>query len=206
MRFDVPTLFAGGRLCLDFVNTSCQRRGVDVELIGSGEELREWLRLAEGVMGTPLCPDDAVWEAGYGERVLPRALGLRAALHDLVLSVIERASAPLEALETVNAVLRENPMYSQLGSDGAGFREIVSVRHPDDRWLVLIAKDAIDLLCSSDLSLVRQCECPTCVRVFYDSTKNHRRRWCVEKCGSLPKAAAYYRRKVARASQAKSGE
>lgn len=206
IRFGVPTLFAGGRLCLDFVNTSCQRLGVELEFLGSGEELRQWLRLAESVTGKPLCPDDRVWEAGYGENVLPRAIELRTALHDLVLSVIERMPTPAAALETVNAVLRENPLYSQIENDGEGFRETVSVFHSDDRWLVTIAKDALDLLCYSDLSLLRQCECPTCVRVFYDTTKNHKRRWCVEKCGSKPKAAAYYRRKVAKAAQARRPE
>jgi len=206
VSFDVPTLFAGGRLCLDFVNTSCHRRGVDLELIGSSEELRRWLRLAESVIEKPLCPDDRVWDAGYGESVLPRAIGLRTALHDLVRSVIEKTPAPAAALEIVNAVLRENPTYAQIGSGGEGFRDSVSVSHPDDRWLVVIAQDAVDLLCHGDLSLLRKCECPTCVRVFYDTTKNHKRRWCVEKCGSKPKAAAYYRRKVAKAAQAKSGE
>jgi predicted RNA-binding Zn ribbon-like protein len=200
-NLDVPTLFAGGRLCLDFVNTACERRGVALELLGSSEALRNWLRLAEGVAGMPLCPGDEAWDAGYGERALPRAIGLRTALNDLVRSVLEGTPAPASALEVVNAVLRENPAYPQIADDGGGFREAVAVCHPDDRWLVEIAKDAVDLLCHSDLSLLRRCECPTCVRVFYDTTKNHRRRWCVEKCGSKPKAAAYYRRKVARAAR-----
>ncbi|RYG86831.1 MAG: hypothetical protein EON58_21290, partial [Alphaproteobacteria bacterium] len=90
ISLDTPTLFAGGRLCLDFVNTAFQNRGVHVELLGSGEALRRWLRLAEGVTGKMLSPDDAAWNAGYGERVLPKVIRLRNALHDLVLSVIEK--------------------------------------------------------------------------------------------------------------------
>lgn len=200
--FDIPTLFAGGRLCLDFVNTSCENRGVKLEFLGSGEELRKWLCQAESVTGRALCPDDALWETGYGEHILPRAIQLRAALHNLVLSIIEKTPVPPEVLDVVNAVLRENPTYAQIGGDGEGFQSSVKVCKPEDRWLVVIAQDAVDLLCSADLSLLRQCGCPTCVRVFYDTTKNHKRRWCVEKCGSLPKAAAYYRRKVAKAAQA----
>lgn len=206
LPFDVPTLFAGGRLCLDFVNTSCERRGVGVELLGSGEELKRWLLLAESVTGKSLCPDEKVWKAGYGERVLPRAIALRTALHDLVLSIIEKTSAPAAALDAVNAVLRENPIYPQVRSGDEGFRQSVAVCHPEDQWMVAIAQDAVDLLCDSDLSLLRQCGCPACVRVFYDTTKNHKRRWCVEKCGSKPKAAAYYRRKIAKAVQSRSTE
>jgi predicted RNA-binding Zn ribbon-like protein len=194
----VPTLFAGERLCLDFINTLCERRGVPVELLGSGEELRKWLRLAEGVTGKPLCPDDSVWTTDYEARILPRALALRAALHDLVLSVIEKTPTPREALETVNAVLRTNPTVLQIASTEAGFTESVSMRHPEDHWLTVIAQDAADLLCHSDLTLLRQCGCATCVRVFYDTTKNHKRKWCVEKCSSQTKAAAYYQRKKAR--------
>ena len=194
-------------MCLDFVNTSCERLGVPLEFLGSCDELRRWLRQAESVTGRSLCPDDAVWDTrGYGERALAQALGLRTAIHDLVLSVIEKAPASAAALEAVNAVLRENPMYSQMGSGSEGFRSSFLVSRPEDRWLVAIAQDAVDLLCASDLSLLRQCECPTCVRVFYDTTKNHKRRWCVEKCGSKPKAAAYYRRKVAKNAQAKGRE
>ena len=37
-----------------------------------------------------------------------------------------------------------------------------------------------------------------CVRYFYDTTKNRRRRWCsMDGCGSRAKAAAYYRRRKA---------
>jgi predicted RNA-binding Zn ribbon-like protein len=201
LNLDIPTLFVGGRLCLDFINTAFRRRDVAIELLGSAAELRRWLYLAEGVTGMSLCPDDSAWDEGYGERVLPRAIALRTALRDLILSVLEGAPAATAALETVNAVLRDNPAYAQITWDGEGFKKSISVRHPDDRWLVAIARDALDLFCDSDLSLLRQCENSTCVRVFYDTTKNHRRRWCVEKCGSKSKAAAYYRRKVARAAQ-----
>jgi predicted RNA-binding Zn ribbon-like protein len=197
--FDTETLFAGGRLCLDFVNTLCEVRGVEVELIGTGEELKQWLLQAEKVLVRPLCPDEGLWVSGYGANVLPRAIALRTALHDLMISVVEKAPVPVLALEAVNTVLRANPTYVQLGNDG-GFQEAVLVSHPEDKWLVAIAQDAVHLLCQADLSLLRQCECPTCVRVFYDTTKNHKRRWCVEKCGSKPKAAAYYRRKIAKAA------
>ena len=201
MNFDVETLFAGGRLCLDFINTSCERRGVKLEFLGNAEELRQWLCSAEAVGKKQLCGADEVWSAEYGEDMLSRAIELRNALRDLVLGVIEGNSASPAAIETVNAVLRENPACLQIGQGHDGFQGSTLMSHPDNGWLAQIAQDAVDLLCHSDLSLLRQCECPSCVRVFYDSTKNHKRRWCVEKCGSRPKAAAYYRRKVVRAAQ-----
>ena len=46
-----------------------------------------------------------------------------------------------EPLETVNAFLRANPMYPQIGADGTGFTESVAVYQPEERWLVAIARD-----------------------------------------------------------------
>jgi predicted RNA-binding Zn ribbon-like protein len=129
---------------------------------------------------------------------LSQAWSLRAALRDLALAAIEKRAAPSIAIETVNAVLQTNPTYRRISLTPHGLSESVSAKDMDYAWLVTIATDAVDLLCHSDLSLLRQCEHPTCVRVFYDTTKNHKRRWCVEKCGTHSKAAAYYRRKVAK--------
>jgi predicted RNA-binding Zn ribbon-like protein len=61
--------------------------------------------------------------------------------------------------------------------------------------LVPIAESAAWLLEHGDPSLVRRCEGPACVLLFYDTTRNRSRRWCsMEGCGSRAKAAAYYRR------------
>ncbi|BDI30088.1 hypothetical protein CCAX7_21390 [Capsulimonas corticalis] len=196
---DTPALFAGGRLCLDFINTACMRRGVEIEFISDGEELMRWLRMAEEVTGTQLCD-----QREYREGMLSQAIELRGALHDLVHSAIEQRPPSAESLQTVNGILRAAPAYSQIGYERQGFQESHGNSRPEDQWRMAIAADAVDLLCHSDLSLLRQCECPSCVRVFYDTTKNHKRRWCVEKCGSAPKAAAYYRRKVAKAAEAHS--
>jgi len=198
LNLDNEALFVGGRLCLDFVNTSCMRRGTPLEFIGSAGDLREWLRKAETMTGITLCDKDME----FGDEALSRAVALRSALSELVHGMIEQRPPAAQALQVVNATLRETPAYSQLDYGNTGFQESRLTSPPGDRWLAAIAQDAVDLLCRSDLSLLRECGCPTCVRVFYDTTKNHKRRWCVEKCGSAPKAAAYYRRKVARAAEA----
>jgi len=197
-RFSIETLFAGGRLCLDFINTACQRRGTDLEFLGNVEELIHWLRSAEIVHKRPLMGDSEEWSVEHGETRLAQAKELRAALHDIAQSVLHKQAVPASALRVLNATLQDHPTYSQVSEQEGGFTETTSIAHRSDAWLAAIAQDAVDLLCHSDLSLLRQCECPTCVRKFFDTTKNHRRRWCVEKCGSAPKAAAYYRRKIAR--------
>lgn len=187
----------GERLCLDFINTAYQVRETLREMLHSGEDLHAWLQRAEETYQRPLVAESA-WSPEYGEKMLPTALALRTALRDLVQSVLDKTPPPAPALETLNATLRANPTYAQLEMVSEGFGETVITAPQENAWLIAIAQDAVDLLSHADLALLRQCEHPTCIRVFYDTTKNHKRRWCVEKCGTPSKAAAYYRRKVAR--------
>jgi predicted RNA-binding Zn ribbon-like protein len=191
-------LFVGGRLSLDFINTSCERRGVVLEFLHDPAALRRWLVWAEEKTGIDLLTSEEKWSEELGEVMLSRAIELRAALRDLALSAVNNLPVPEAAIETVNKALQARPACRQIVATLGGLQEITVTDGSDERWLTQIANDAIDLLCHSDPAYLRQCACPTCVRVFYDTTKNHKRRWCVQKCGSAPKAAAYYRRKVAR--------
>jgi predicted RNA-binding Zn ribbon-like protein len=61
--------------------------------------------------------------------------------------------------------------------------------------LVPIAEAAADLLCAGNFEYLRKCENPACVLLFYDTTKNHRRRWCsMAACGNRAKVAQFYQR------------
>lgn len=196
LALDDDTLFAGGRLCLDFVNTACQSRGTPLEFLGDVEALARWLRSAARVHGDRL-ESLGDREPHVDETSLARAHALRDALRDLVQSVLDGRPAPEKAQETVNAVLRASPTVMRLDFADGVFRRSMRAVETEDAWLADIARDAVDFLCQSEPSLLRKCGCETCVRVFYDTTKNHKRRWCVEKCGSRVKAANYYRRKRA---------
>lgn len=190
--FDDSVVFAGGRLCLDFVNTACERRGDPLEFIGDEAALNQWLAVAAGIYG------GQAWVA-EGAKSLDRAHTFRAALTRIV-HAVRLGEPPVKTdLNALNAILKKHPRVWQLEHDLEGFH-VALAAGGGDAWLGEIARDAADLLAHGDLTLLRQCECETCVRVFYDTTKNHRRRWCVEKCGSRVKAANYYRRKRERSS------
>jgi predicted RNA-binding Zn ribbon-like protein len=52
-------------------------------------------------------------------------------------------------------------------------------------------------LVNNDWTLVRKCESADCVLWFYDTSKNHARRWCsMELCGNRKKAAVHRTRKA----------
>jgi predicted RNA-binding Zn ribbon-like protein len=189
-NFSESVIFAGGRLCLDFVNTSCMRLGLPMEFIGDTEALNRWLEAAARIYGVP-----ERWQAHDAVDSLSHAYELRSALKSLI-DGARMGSAPSgAAITVVNTTLRSAPAYLQLEAVSEGFGSSQVSKRTDDPWLAEIARDALDLLCHADPSLLRQCECATCVRFFYDTTKNHARRWCIEKCGSRVKAANYYRRK-----------
>ena len=79
---------------------------------------------------------------------------------------------------------------------GGGFekRFQADFREPE-QLLWPVAESASDLLCYADLTLVKKCENPACVLFFYDTTKNHSRRWCsMSGCGNRMKVAAHYQR------------
>jgi predicted RNA-binding Zn ribbon-like protein len=58
--------------------------------------------------------------------------------------------------------------------------------------MIPIVESAADALVAGELSRVRRCADPRCMRVFYDGTKNGRRRWCdMATCGNRAKAARH---------------
>ena len=107
-----------------------------------------------------------------------------------------RPSVPRSALDAINDVLRARvgDLAVVRTKDGYDTRFLARWSGPE-QVLVPIAESAAGLLSNGDLSLVRKCENPACILYFYDTTKNHGRRWCsMSACGNRAKVAAHYRR------------
>jgi predicted RNA-binding Zn ribbon-like protein len=190
-------IFVANLLCLDFVNTEPIVRGERLDLLGSLEDLLSWLEAAE------VLPPEAARRAkrwtgsAEGEAVFRQAIRLRATLRDAAERLTAGRPVSQETVKTVNRILASRPVYPQLTREGKGFStHLVPVADALLHLLVPVAESAAWLLEHGELSLVRRCENPECVLVFYDTTKNKKRRWCsMDGCGSRAKAMAYYRRK-----------
>ncbi|MCB5182345.1 CGNR zinc finger domain-containing protein [Streptomyces antimicrobicus] len=65
--------------------------------------------------------------------------------------------------------------------------------------LAAVARDAVELLTDpGDLALLRCCEGDGCTRVYLDTSRGHRRRWCSsELCGNRERVARHRRRILA---------
>jgi predicted RNA-binding Zn ribbon-like protein len=190
-------IFVANLPCLDFVNTEPVLAGERVDLLGGPGDLVRWLREAGVLSADAARLAAARWDGtAEGRGVLREALKLRAALR----AGAERLAAGKppgdEMVEAVNRVLAFRPAYPRLVRAGKRYASrLEPVSTSPLHLLVPVAESAAWLLEHGETSMVRRCEGPRCVLLFYDTTRNKSRRWCsMEECGSRAKAVAYYRR------------
>jgi predicted RNA-binding Zn ribbon-like protein len=81
-------------------------------------------------------------------------------------------------------------------ADGGFVRNFVTVGDVFAGLLTPVIESAADALVNGELARVHRCADPRCGRVFFDSSRNGKRRWCeMATCGNRAKAARH-RRKV----------
>jgi predicted RNA-binding Zn ribbon-like protein len=189
--------FIGNLLCVDFVNTEVVSHGAPLDLLGDADALLRWARAAGIVDEAALRRLPAGWDTGRDAgRLLRDARALRAVLRAAVAALADGRSLPAEVLPAINHALAAGASTLRLEERGGGYATVREVLDPSPAAVLApIAESAAWLLEHGDRTLIRRCENGACVRFFYDTTKNRRRRWCsMDGCGSRAKAAAYYRR------------
>jgi predicted RNA-binding Zn ribbon-like protein len=190
--------FVGERLCVDFVNTEVVTDGVGVDLLRNFNDLVSWCAAAHVVSPAEAKEIARQWDGKPdGERTFQRALQFRAVLREMLERVAAgRRNVPQPALDAINDVLRLRAGILELARTKEGYE--MRLRRDFGgpvQLLVPIAESAAELLSADDLALIRKCQNPQCILYFYDTTKNHGRRWCsMTACGNRAKAAAHYRR------------
>ncbi|MEJ7713529.1 MAG: CGNR zinc finger domain-containing protein [Pyrinomonadaceae bacterium] len=111
--------------------------------------------------------------------------------------------SPQSTIDSINSLLSGQTIHTQVvrerSSSSSSGQQLQRRFHADFaeplHLLVPVAAAAADLLCDGDLSLVKKCENSACILYFYDTTKNHARRWCsMSGCGNRAKVAAHYER------------
>ncbi|MFF8843232.1 CGNR zinc finger domain-containing protein [Streptomyces sp. NPDC015127] len=186
--------FDSGRVCLDLVATAPQadRAGDRCEPLAGPGRLAHWLAAAGLVPGgTLIGAVDASWVSGFVE--------LRECVEQLVGAALEgRAAGP--ALETLNALAAGPPpgIRAVRDQDGTLVRAL-STAPGRDALLAAVARDAVDLLTDPVArSRLRRCEGDSCARVYLDTSRGRRRRWCSsEVCGNRERVARHRRKAAA---------
>ncbi|MCX5199638.1 CGNR zinc finger domain-containing protein [Streptomyces sp. NBC_00249] len=184
--------FDSGRVCLDLLATFTPHG--KAEGIRDTDDLRLWL-VGAGLVPdrTPLGRLGPDWVAAFRS--------LRADVDSLVRAELAGAGAEAGtlalALARVNAAAAGPPpgLCAVRDQEGHLVRELCGGVECAG-LLSSVARDAVELLTDpGDLALLRSCEGDGCARVYLDTSRGHRRRWCSsELCGNRERVARHRRR------------
>jgi predicted RNA-binding Zn ribbon-like protein len=172
-------------------------RGRRTELLEECTDLINWLVRAK-LLGSAEGKETAArLGRGEGERLLDDTKAFRAVLRQMVERIVTGKAIPHSAVEAINRLLSGRHGYPQLvRANGRFERRFHSTAQGVTHVLASLAEAASDLLCTSDLTLVKKCGNAACILYFYDTTKNHARNWCsMRLCGNRMKVAAFFQRK-----------
>jgi predicted RNA-binding Zn ribbon-like protein len=179
-------------LALDFANTESGRGFPSHQNhFRAAGNVVEWLRHAKALPG-----EEADWlrarvseHADLAADLLAQAIALREAIHDIGAALGHRAKPPEAALASLSALHARCVAEAELAPGVASCHWTWSVRaSPVEAALGPIALAAVRLFTEGDFHRIRECGGHACGWLFYDRSKNNRRRWCeMEVCGNRAK-------------------
>ena len=151
----------------------------------------EWLRHAKAlpVEETDQLRKRVAENADLAADLLGQAVALREAIHDIGVALGHRAKPPEAALASLSALHARCVAKAELAPGVDSCRWTWSVRvAPVEAALGPIALAAVRLFTEGDFHRIRECGGHACGWLFYDRSKNNRRRWCeMEVCGNRAK-------------------
>ena len=179
-------------LALDFANTESGRGFPSHENhLREAEHVAQWLKHAKA-----LPAEDADWLKGEVSKradlaadLMTQAIALREAIHDIGAALGRRAKPPAASLADLSAVHARCVAKAALAPGVLSCRWRWSVRAaPVEAALGPISLAAVKLFTEGDFHRIRECGGHACGWLFYDRSKNNRRRWCeMEVCGNRAK-------------------
>jgi predicted RNA-binding Zn ribbon-like protein len=193
-------LFLGSEPALDLLNTTPVLAQGPVDLLEDFTDLTDWMSAVGLLEESKAKALRRRWhgtsEAGAA---VAEAKQLREALREVLAAKLSGTKMPGGAMGILNDALGADKTTSQIEWNEKAESFTRTLHHDTDgtpaHAVALLADAAARLLTEKDLTLVRRCENPACVLHFYDTSKNHRRRWCsMDICGNRMKVAAHYRR------------
>ena len=193
---DSKFLFVADDPCLDFLNTVVVEKGELVDRLETFQDLVEWLK--ESPLGFTVSPSLVrKWKrSASAKRTLEELKHFRGVLANMVSQLVAGKPVPESALQMVNKYLTLRKGHPVVERTSRGFHSVFKYTPQSPQELLApIAETAAHLLSHADFSLIKKCENGSCVLHFYDTTRNHARRWCsMTACGNRHKVAAYYER------------
>lgn len=191
----------GNNLALDLVDTVIVDNGASVDLLKGFDDLMDWSVAAGLLSNSDAAKAKRQWTGRReGRELFKKAIALRGSLKLMAEDLVHKRSVSKVSLAGINDVLKQKSGFFGVRRGENGYEKQFHAKHGDIfDLLVPVAESAVDLLCFGDLSQVKKCENETCILHFYDTSKNHGRRWCsMAVCGNRAKASSFYKRKIGR--------
>ncbi len=193
---DAAFTFIGERLWLDFTNTDDVRRGVRTDVLRDFDGLLLWLAAAHVLDSERLAlmRRRAQQQPAGASASLVDARRIRAALRALAERGLSIERARLDAIAEINRVLGRSAGTRRVEehANGGFVRTFVPGGDAFAGLLIPVVESAADSLIGGELTRVRRCADSRCPRLFLDTTRNARRRWCdMATCGNRAKAARF---------------
>ena len=176
-------VFVSGNLALDFAGTLKWRREAPEELLITPDDVARWAVEGGIVTETPTVNADE----------LARLRDLREAVYRLVTATLDGESRDAADARQLNLHADGRPPRVTLGATAVSYTGTAE----SIGWAT--ARAAVDLLAHAGHPRLRECQRPSCTRIFVDQSRTGNRRWCgMEECGNRVKAANYRARKTGR--------
>jgi predicted RNA-binding Zn ribbon-like protein len=183
------------RLCCNFVNTIYSwKQEDDYDFLQDYNIFIDWcvkLNVADDKFLDSL-RRHAKRNTREANKVMNVIRNRRLLVHDLISAIAGKDQKEIKKmLALANPVMKEALNHMHLDFDGHAFvvshqSEKIDLKAP--LWIIL--KSLYDLI--TEMEIVRIKECPTCGWVFYDETKNGKRKWCNPlNCGTQDKMNRY---------------
>jgi predicted RNA-binding Zn ribbon-like protein len=179
-------------LALNFANTESGRGFPSHQNhFREAQNVVDWLRHAKA-----LSVEEAGWlqtrvakRADLAADLLAQATALRDAIHDIGVALGHRAKPPEAALASLSALHARCVAKAELAPGVDSCRWSWNLRaSPVEGALGSIALAAVRLFTEGDFHRIRECGGHACGWLFYDRSKNNRRRWCeMQVCGNRAK-------------------
>ena len=189
--------FDGGRLCLDFVNTIHDRFEIPKrDYLNSIDDLVDWAAKAKGIdiEQNSILKKNEQQVLANAEKFLNETIDLRELLYSMFFTISHNKKVKIGDLEKFNKIISKSFSKLRIEQNQQVFSEKWKSGTEELEKIILpIIKDAYELLLLNLPSKIK--ECPKCGWLFFDSSKNGRRKWCsMETCGSQHKANEWYHR------------
>lgn len=184
----------GGRLCLDFVNTTGRRSTAKPrERLNTYHDALTWSRRVRIIDATThrLLNRRATAHAAEAAAALRALRETRELCYRLLRAAIEHKPPPDRLVSAMNRLWHELERRRALVFDG---RTYTLRLRPATTWFDAliwpVVSSLVDLVTSPDITRVKRCG--ECDWLFLDQSKNGSRTWCKKECGDRVRARRHY--------------